>query len=166
MRLQTSSPCIDAGTNVHAVINADLDGRPRIGGVTVDMGAYELQAGVSGEFLGWLQKHALPVDGAADAIDTDADGLSNHQEWRVGTNPTDALSALTLLPPLKVGSDLLLRWPSVTNRTYFLERSASLGGQPEFLRLATGLNGGAEFSTYTDTNTLGSGFHFYRIGVE
>ena len=40
-RLQTGSPCIDAGINLLAVGSVDLDGNPRIQGTRVDMGAYE-----------------------------------------------------------------------------------------------------------------------------
>ena len=130
------------------------------------MGAYEFQPGIPGEFVGWLQQYSLPVDGTADTTDSDADAHNNWQEWRAGTNPTNGLSVLTLLTPFQIGSNLVVRWSSVTNRTYFLERSASLGGQSAFLRLATGLNGGSGITTYSDTNALNSALHFYRIGVE
>ena len=41
-RLNTSSPCINTGTNQDWTTNAvDLDGRIRIRYITVDMGAYE-----------------------------------------------------------------------------------------------------------------------------
>ena len=40
-RLSSSSPCINAGTNIYAVGSIDLDGLPRITDGTVDMGSYE-----------------------------------------------------------------------------------------------------------------------------
>jgi len=42
-RLQIGSPCIDAGTNIPAVVPTDLDGNPRTVNGIVDMGAYENQ---------------------------------------------------------------------------------------------------------------------------
>ncbi len=49
-RLQSTSPAINAGDNsrVPTGIVTDLDGTPRIGGGTVDMGAYETTGGGSG----------------------------------------------------------------------------------------------------------------------
>ena len=42
-RLQTNSPCLNAGTNGPVTWDGDLDGRPRVVDGRVDMGAYELQ---------------------------------------------------------------------------------------------------------------------------
>jgi hypothetical protein len=50
LRLQPNSPCINAGTNYYAPGPTDLDGRSRIIGGTVDMGAYEWMS--SGPLLG------------------------------------------------------------------------------------------------------------------
>ncbi len=42
-RLQRGSPCINAGNNSYVSTSTDLDGNPRISGITVDIGAYEYQ---------------------------------------------------------------------------------------------------------------------------
>ena len=41
LRLQSNSPCINAGNNSYVTTSTDLDGNPRIVNGTVDMGAYE-----------------------------------------------------------------------------------------------------------------------------
>jgi hypothetical protein len=41
LRLQSASPCINAGSNLYAASTTDLDGDARISGGTVDMGAHE-----------------------------------------------------------------------------------------------------------------------------
>jgi hypothetical protein len=47
LRLQTNSPCINAGDNAYVVGSTDLDGNPRIVGGAVDIGAYEYQTPTS-----------------------------------------------------------------------------------------------------------------------
>ena len=94
LRLQSNSPCINAGNNSAATSATDLDGNPRITGGTVDIGAYEYQSPVSQISYAWLQQFSLPINPATDAADPDGDGLNNWQEWRCATDPTNALSVL------------------------------------------------------------------------
>jgi hypothetical protein len=166
MRLQSNSPCINTGTNAYAAGSTDLDGRPRIVGGTVDIGAYEFQPGVSGLFIGWLQRYSLPTDGSADYTDSDGDGLNNWQEWRCDTVPTNSLSALRLLTPMSGAPGLIVRWQSVSSRNYFLERGTDLGAQPPFLLLKSNIVGQAGTTTFMDTNAAGVGPFFYRVGVQ
>jgi hypothetical protein len=165
-RLQSNSPCIDAGNNSNVATATDLDRRLRIVRGRVDMGAYEFQPGVSGEFLGWLSQFGLPTDGSADYSDSDSDGGSNWQEWIAGTIPIDPSSALRLLNPAKAVSGVTVSWQSVTNRTYFLERASSLGAAPSFSLLTSNLVGQAGTTSYNDTNAVGPGPFFYRVGVQ
>jgi hypothetical protein len=44
-RLQTNSPCINAGNNTYVSTAIDLDGDPRVVGDLVDVGAYEFHVG-------------------------------------------------------------------------------------------------------------------------
>ena len=57
-------------------------------------------------------------------------------------------------------------WLSVSNRTYFLERSTNLGVAQIFLPLSSNLVGQAGATTLLDTNAAGIGPVFYRVGVQ
>jgi hypothetical protein len=165
LRLQPNSPCINAGNNTFASAGPDLDGYPRIAGGTVDMGAYEFQSPASVISYAWLQQHNLPTDGSGDFTDPDGDGLNNWQEWRCGTDPTNALSALQLLAPVSAGTNVTITWQSVAGVNYFLERSTNLMASPAFKALATNILGQPGTTTYAGTNATGAGPSFYRVGV-
>ena len=165
LRLQSNSPGINAGNNAFVATSTDLDGRPRLVGGVVDMGAYEYQGPGTGEFFGWLQQSGLSTDGSADAVDTDHDGHNNWQEWMAGTNPTNALSLLWLAAPLLTPTNVTLTWTSVTNRTYTLEQATNLGGAPVFSVLRSNLSGLPGTTSWTDTNAPVSSPRFYQLRV-
>jgi PKD repeat protein len=171
LRLQSNSPCINAGNNSYLTNSDfteffDLDGNPRIAGGTVDIGAYEFQNPTSLISYAWLQQYALATDGSADFRDSDGDGMNNWQEWRCGTDPTSAQSALRLLSALPAGTDVTVTWQSVAGVSYFLERSTNLVGLPaSFMPIATGIAGQAGTTSFTDAGALGEGPFFYRVGV-
>ncbi|MBN2507220.1 MAG: hypothetical protein JXQ71_11045 [Verrucomicrobia bacterium] len=117
----------------------------------------------------WLHQFCLPTDGSADATDPDADGHSTWQEWRCLTDPTNALSVLRLLSASSDGipqSGITLTWQSVAGMNYVVECSTNLGATPCFMPAATDVPGQAGTTTYTDTNAVGAGPFFYRIGVQ
>jgi hypothetical protein len=165
LRLQSNSPCINAGLNAFAPPGPDLDGNPRIMGGTVDLGAYEFQSPTSLISYAWLQQYNLATDGSADFADSDGDGLNNWQEWRCGTDPTNALSALRLLAPVADGTNVTVTWQSVAGVNYFLERSTNLVANGAFRSVATNILGQPGTTSYTETNTAGNGPWFYRVGV-
>jgi hypothetical protein len=106
----------------------------------------------------------LPTDGTADFTDSDSDGMNNWQEWLAGTDPTNQLSVLKLLSLSGGAPGLNVIWQSVTNRTYYLQRSTSLS-QP-FSGIVINLPGQTSTTTYTDTTATNSGPYFYRVGIQ
>jgi hypothetical protein len=164
LRLQSNSPCINAGNNTYVTTTTDLDGRPRIVGGTVDMGAYECQSPALLDFYNWLQTYGLSTSALSVYADSDGDGMNNWQEWVCGTNPTNRLSVLRLLSPSITGTKLTVTWQSVAGVNYFLVRSTNPAAP--FTLLATNILGQAGTTSYTDTNATAPGPCFYRVGVK
>lgn len=166
-RLQPSSPCINSGNNSYVTASTDFDGSPRIKGGTVDIGAYEFQNPTSTISYVWLRQFNLPTDGSADFTDPDGDHMNNWQEWRAGTDPTNPLSFLKMLQPTATNtSAIVISWQSVSNRTYFLQRATNLSPPTTFSTIQSNIPGLPNTTSYTDTNALGPGPFFYRIGVQ
>ncbi len=166
LRLQSNSPCINTGDNTFTSASVDIDGRPRVVGGTVDMGAYEFQPGANGSYIAWLQQTGQATDGSADYADPDGDGMNNWQEWRTGTDPNDAASVLRLLIPSRSEGGISLTWQSVNGINYFVERGTNMGTSPLlFERLATGVPGQSGTTSFVDTNAPASPLLFYRVGV-
>ena len=165
-RLQTNSPCINAGSGSPGP--KDLDGRPRVVGGRIDIGAYEFQGPGMGEFIGWLQQYGLPTDGSVDYADLDGTGFTVYQDWIAGLNPTNALSVLAMLPPVPTKSPmgLVVSWESESNRTYFLQSSTNLAAQPAFTTMQSNIVGQPNTTSFMDTNAVGNGPFFYRVGVQ
>jgi hypothetical protein len=107
----------------------------------------------------------LRADATTDSSDPDGDGLNNWQEWRCGTDPTNALSVLRLLAPMATPTNVTMTWQSAADVNYFLERSANLAGPALYRSLATNIHGQAGTTTFIDTNGIGSKPLFYRVGV-
>jgi parallel beta-helix repeat protein len=166
LRLLSNSPCINAGLNSAAPTSPDLDGNPRIDGGTVDMGAFEFPGPASTLSYAWSQQFGFPTDGSADYADPDTDGMNNWQEWRAGTNPTNAASLLRLSNPVRTNADIVITWQSVTNRVYYLEVSGGFAATPFFQPLANNIPGQAGTTSYTDVNAAGLSPRIYRIRVQ
>jgi hypothetical protein len=168
LRLQSNSPCINAGNNAYVSTTKDLDGRPRIVGGTVDMGAYEFQPDASGAFLGWLQQYGLPTDGSADYADTDGTGQNNLFKYVAGLNPTNPASVFVLniasVPNQSQGMNLNFN-PLALGRAYTPQFSTDLvSGVWMPLTTYTGPLTNGNQVTITDTNPIPPQ-EFYRIDI-
>jgi hypothetical protein len=185
LRLQSASPCINAGDNAAVFIGTDLDGNPRVVGAAVDMGAYEFQGSGSAISYAWLQQYGLPTDGSADYADSDGDGMNNWQEWICGTCPTNAQSVLRLVSVEPAGGNIAIKWLSVPGVNYFLQRCAHLDSPftlsatnsidprtnvvliiTNSVTVGADIIGQTDTTTYTDTNAAANGPFFYRVGVK
>ena len=62
-------------------------------------------------------------------------------------------------------SSVTVTWQSVAGVRYLLECSTNLSAIPRFTPLATSLPGQPGTTTYIDTNAIGAGPFFYRVGV-
>jgi hypothetical protein len=165
LRLQGNSPCVNAGLNEHSEENMDRDGKPRIVGGTVDLGAYEFQGTAPAVFYDWLQDYGLLPDGSADNLDSDLDGHNNWQEWQCGTVPTNGESVLRLLCATRDSDGVVVQWASVTGRDYWLERATNLGAPAPFSLVASNISGGSGVTAFVDATATNSGRFFYRVGV-
>jgi hypothetical protein len=103
---------------------------------------------------------------AVKGSQSDYDGHNNWQEWLAGTNPTNALSALRMELSVVSPPEVLLRWTSVSNRSYYIERATNLVGTAVFSLLQGNIPGQSDTTSFTDTNPAGAGPDYYRIGVQ
>jgi hypothetical protein len=165
-RLQSNSPCINAGGNGYSTSSVDVSGNPRIAGGTVDVGAYEFQSPASQVSYAWLQKYGFATDGSADATDLDGDGMSNWGEWRADTIPTNVMSVLRMINATNSPAGAKVTWQSVSTRSYFLKRATDLGTASPFQTIATNIAGATGTKTYTDTTATNGGPYLYRLGVQ
>lgn len=137
--LQSSSPCINAGTNLEWMAEAtDLDGMPRIADGRVDMGAFEsnfIPTPVPVPYW-WLSLYPILISQAggsyeaAALADTDGDGYAAWQEYVAGSVPTNSESVLRALIAVADGVPQVTWAPDLGSaRVYTVEGRTNLIGE-------------------------------------
>jgi hypothetical protein len=122
-------------------------------------------------FQAWRQLHFTAtqltnsaVSGAT--VDPDKDGLNNEQEYWAGTDPTNALSCLTLYATtnnIAADGKFVVRWQSVSNKFYAVQATTNL--LVAFTNVVTNLLATPTLNVHTDS-VSGVGSRFYRVQVE
>jgi hypothetical protein len=117
--------------------------------------------------------NGLPVDwelsyfghtGIDPFADPDGDGMNNLAEYRAGTDPGDASSALRFTEIQPVPNGVRLKWLSVDNKAYALQRASAPSGR--FVDVQTAIAGTAPTNTYVDTTAPAASPFFYRLRVD
>jgi hypothetical protein len=97
--------------------------------------------------------------------DADGDGLTNLQEFRAGTDPKNATSALRISGMDKVGTAMRVSFPSVNGKTYRLESRDDLSSG-SWSVLTDQVFGTGNTLQITDPSAAGVTKRFYRVVVE
>ncbi|HUJ72922.1 MAG TPA: family 16 glycosylhydrolase [Verrucomicrobiae bacterium] len=117
---------------------------------------------------GWKQQYGLnPFDPSVAAADPDGDGLSNLQEYLLGTDPTDKSSPFHVIAITQENNDLLITWADAAGRTNVVEAASDVGGT--YSNISDNIivpGSGLGTTNYLDagavTNSLS---RFYRVRV-
>jgi hypothetical protein len=99
------------------------------------------------------------------SADADGDGATNLQEYLAGTDPTDAKSVLkvsTDQAAKQQAQDCVIHWPSVSGKTYVIERSSSLF-QPTWMPVSTNAGTGGDMEIH---DVSGGSVRFYRVRAQ
>ncbi len=133
-RLQSASPCIDAGQNTFATnLATDLVGQFRRAGTAVDLGAYEFHPY-------WAWAAAITNGLTNEWEDAVGDGVANLIKYAAGANPTQAASGVRCwIDRSATGQPALLfhRSPQATDVTFLPESGLEATGAVTWVALAT-----------------------------
>lgn len=135
-RLQSNSPCINAGNPTHVKIAFDMHGNPLVTGGAVNMGAFaggvvrNTPRGVSHT---WLEDHGLVALNSPESAYISAENnemYKGHPVWHdyvAGTDPTNILSRFTAHIEMNGGEPFIWWQPDLGNmREYTVEGVTNL----------------------------------------
>jgi uncharacterized protein YjiK len=153
---------LSAGADVsNAALPIAID-RPRA--ITADFPANLATRGTPEWWLAGIYGDTNDFDDL-ELTDTDRDGHAAWQEYRAGTDPTNAASVLRIAAIRRLTGGMQIAWSGVTGRTYRVYRQADLVVSGAVDIVASGLPGSTT-GTVTDPATTGITGAFYRVLVE
>jgi hypothetical protein len=101
---------------------------------------------------------------ADDSADPDGDGWNNAREFIAGTDPNDRASLLRMSQIQASGNDMRLGFPTVSGKTYRLERSDNLQ-EGSWTTVEDDIAGTGSEIQVTDPGGAAQTKRFYRIVV-
>lgn len=169
------SPVIDAGSNDLAV---DLEGNPlptdqrgfdRVQHGRVDIGAVEtpsIDLDEDGLPNDWESAHRLDPENPLDALlDSDDDGMTNHEEYLADTDPRDSTSNLHMAIE-RSGGQVRLSFPTSADRFYTLQHRSDVGdAEWQEVEGAVSLPGNGGVMTLRVPASHPSGFHRVQVSM-
>jgi len=109
---------------VSVMTSLDSDGDGLLDGEELHLGTNPYLCDTDGDGIpdGWELAHGLnPNDLADGSADSDADGMSNLQEYLVGTDPINSTSVFRILSIVPTGNDVRVTWQTGGGRTNALQ---------------------------------------------
>ena len=91
----------------------------------------------------WLLQYGMNINNTTDSADPDGDGMTNYQEWRSGSVPTNALSFLKMFAPSNSLPGIGISWQSLAGRKSSFYRSTDL---QSFLTLQSNISASGSVS--------------------
>ena len=126
LRLQSNSPCINAGLNAYGPVERTWMAIRASRVARWTSAPMNSKARAWANSYAWLAQYGLPTDGSADATDLDGDGLNNWQEYLADTSPLDAKDYLHITSFTRDGTYNTLWWTSKPTRLYQVQRRETL----------------------------------------
>ena len=137
--------------------------KDRVGIVKLDQG--NLDSDDDGMLDQWELNYFNSIAKVDRTTDYDGDNFPDISEFIAGTNPLDDESLLSFMFPVDViGEKVLLRWKSIPNRRYRIERSN--GDSSRWEMLESGVLADSTRMSYIDSRIDNGLPVFYRLVVE
>ena len=167
LRLQSNSPCINAGNNAYVdrpASDLDLDVTRASSAARWTWEPTNIQGTGSVHFLR-LAAAIRPAHGRLGGLHRS--GPRWHEQLAgvgVRHESHQRASVLQMLSALPGSTNTTVTWQSMVGVNYFLQRSTNLTSA--FTLLVTNIIGQAGTTGYADANAAGAGPFFYRVGVK